>query len=166
MFTPFFWFAFPALLTQRFPRRLLISQDRHEIYIIVAEYGEPWKEYTRTGSSPAEPTARTQVDAKDLAGSDACIRNIEATPLALAQHNKRLATAVELLPADSPKGPTTRQTRAQKELKLLGHDHFCYMHEWGPFDTTSEDDMDLFLRRMVALQIQLLSTASAPAAPV
>lgn len=33
-------------------RRLLLSQDREEIYII-AEYGETWKQYIRTGSSSA-----------------------------------------------------------------------------------------------------------------
>lgn len=134
-----------------------MSQNREEIYITVAEYGEAWKQYIRAGSSSAQPTARSKGDEMDLAGSDAFVWN--STAAAPEEFNKRTEAAAKFLPADKPKD--TRQTRAQKELKLLGHDHFCFMHQWGPFSTKSDDDMNLLFRRLVALQVQLLSTASA-----
>ncbi|KAH6634647.1 hypothetical protein B0J18DRAFT_442424 [Chaetomium sp. MPI-SDFR-AT-0129] len=128
-------------------RRLLQSQNREEIYITVAEYGEAWKQYIRAGSPSTQPTPRSKGDEMDLAGSDAFVRNSMA------------ARAAQFLPAKKSKGPY--QTRAQKELKLLDHDHFCFMHQWGPFLTRSDVDMELLIRRLVALQVQLLSTASA-----
>ncbi|KAH6628829.1 hypothetical protein F5144DRAFT_550076 [Chaetomium tenue] len=94
------------------------AADREQIYIIIAEYGEPWKQYIRTGSSAAQLTTRMRDDAADLSGSDAFIWNSDfATP-----------------------------------------DEFQKM--WGPFRLDKSDEMDLFLRRLIALQVQLLSTAS------
>jgi hypothetical protein len=139
-----------ANVDAQFPRRLLLSQNRHEIYIIIAEYGEPWKQYVRTGSSVAQPTARTKDDAADLSGSEAFVWNS-----AFATHgefHRMVRRAAAHLPP-----PEARQAQSRK---LLDPDHFCFMHQWGPFRLDKSHEMDLFLRRLIALQVELLSRAS------
>ena len=44
-----------------------------------------------------------------------------------------------------------RPTRATGSVDLLGPEHFCFMHEWGPFRINKHLEMDLFLRRLIAL---------------
>jgi hypothetical protein len=132
------------------PRRLLLSQNRHEIYIIIAEYGEAWKQYIQTGSSAAQPTPRTKDDAADLFGSDAFIWN--SAFATLEEFQKMVRRAAGPLPP-----PGARQAQARK---LLDANHFCFMHQWGPFRLNKSDEMELLLRRLIALQVQLLSTAS------
>jgi hypothetical protein len=127
-----------------------LSQNRHEIYIIIAEYGEPWKQYVRTGSSAAQPTPRTKGDAADLSGSDAFVWNSTfANPEEFQSMVRRAAAPLP------PPGARQAQSR-----KLLDPDHFCFMHQWGPFRLHKSDEMDLFLRRLIALQVELLSRAS------
>ncbi len=141
------------LLTGKRPRRLLLSQNRHEIYIIIAEYGEPWKEYIRTESSAEQPTARISDDAIDLSGSDAFVRNsMDRLPV---EFNEMVKIAADALGKSGG-----RHTRAKIPLELLDPEHFCVMQQWGPFFTNNHQHMDLFLRRLIALQVQLLSTAS------
>ncbi|KAK4140265.1 uncharacterized protein C8A04DRAFT_40055 [Dichotomopilus funicola] len=137
-------------------RRLLLSRNREEIYITIAEYGEAWKQYIRTGSASGSPSARKKGDGIDLAGSDVFVRNsIAAVP---KEFEEQANDAEKHLPVDTPNRP--RLTRAQKELKLLDNGHFCFMNQWGPFSAKSDSDMDLLLRRLIGFHVQLLATAS------
>ncbi len=105
--------------------------------------------------SSAEPTARTTADAVDLSGSDAFIRNsMDRVP---DEFDEMVGAAEDYLP---PPGGGARQVRATRSFKTLGPEHFCIMQHWGPFSTNNGEHMDLFLRRLIALQVQLLSTAS------
>ncbi len=68
-----------------------------------------------------------------------------------------LNTAAEHLPRP---GSSSRPARANRSVDLLGPEHFCFMQQWGPFRINEHEEMDLFLRRLIALQVQLLETAS------
>lgn len=149
-------------------RRLLISQDRHELYIIIAEYGEQWKEYVR-GLDVPWPTTAQATSALDLSGSDGFIQNSMAKYRAdftdmvnLAQDIIDKSTSEDLQPSGSSTGRQTRssqQRSVNQPLELPGPEYFCIMQEWGPFSTKEDEFMDLFIRRLIALQLQLLSNA-------
>ncbi|AEO64018.1 uncharacterized protein THITE_2109690 [Thermothielavioides terrestris NRRL 8126] len=140
-------------------RRLMVSQNRHEIYLIIAEYGQPWKDYIRTGRSSSQPMPRSKEDAVDLAGSDAFVKTAAAAfP---DEFETMISDAAEFIKTP---GGGVRQTRA-RPLELLGPEDFCIMQQWGPFLVNDRHCMDLFLRRLIALQVQLLSTATAMPAP-
>jgi hypothetical protein len=51
------------------------------------------------------------------------------------------------------------EARQVQTKKLLDHDHFCFMHQWGPFHIGDHQEMGLLLRRLITLQVQLLSSA-------
>lgn len=124
-------------------RRLLISQDRHELWITVAEYGDAWKQYIR-GNTPTLPTAlHDPGDVEKLAGSEGFV--------ALAKLDN--ADRFKIMTKEMARSSETTEHTTQ----IPGPEHFCMMNQWGPFKTDNADHMDLFLRRVTAFQVELLN---------
>lgn len=102
---------------------------------------------------PTTPTT----NAVDLSGSDGFIQN------SLTRNPKvfkgMIEYAKEALPANS--SSSGRPIRNSQALELPGPEYFCIMQRWGPFSTRVHLEMDMFVRRLVALQVQLLSTVVA-----
>lgn len=106
--------------------------------------------YVRTGSTVAYPTPRTTDGETDLSGSEAFVWN--SAFATYEEFQRMVRRAAGPLP---PPGARQAQSR-----KLLDPDHFCFMHQWGPFRLDKSDQMDLFLRHLIALQVELLSRDS------
>lgn len=54
------------LLTET-SRRLLVSQNRHEVYLNIAEYDKGYLDYLRNEHAEADAKGKAKVDAKDKA---------------------------------------------------------------------------------------------------
>ncbi|KAG8167627.1 hypothetical protein KVR01_003316 [Diaporthe batatas] len=132
-------------------RRLLISQDRHELWIIIAEYGDEWKHYIRGNKLVKPPGFNQSQDVKDLAGSEGFV--------SLAQEADPGRFDDMMAKAEEARGARPRSTRASRgpSLELPGPEYFCIMQQWGPYKTEDAAAMDNFIRRLIGLQVQLLS---------
>lgn len=160
-------------------RRLMISQDRHEIYIIVGEYGAGFEEHIRPSrsieqgsalskqkagkpvssimgtsgqadsSSAVRDSAANRRDPGLLAGSPSYIRRIESKSIIVEARNKTR----EGQPKQS--GPeTVKSPRTQEDWNPDAGD-FLIMNEFGPFIVTEATHMEVFIRRLIALMLQL-----------
>ncbi|KAH8777857.1 hypothetical protein F5883DRAFT_409148 [Diaporthe sp. PMI_573] len=130
-------------------RRLLISQDRHELWIIIAEYGDKWKHYIR-GNKTKRPTDFDQSqDVKDLAGSEGFVSLAkEINPERFQQMMQNANNA--------KKGEGSTRTSRGPSIELPGSEYFCIMQQWGPYKSGDAAHMDFFIRRLIGLQVQLL----------
>jgi hypothetical protein len=130
----------------------LISQDRHELWIIIAEYGDQWKHYIR-GNKMTQPADSNQPqDVKALAGSEGFVS------LAQQSNQERFKQMLKNAEASNKKeGSSTRASRGPP-VESPGPECFCIMQQWGPYKTDSAAGMDNFIRRLIGLQVQLLRT--------
>lgn len=157
----------------------MVSQDRHEIYIIVGEYGASYEQYIRpsrsavpratksqkkagkSGSSSA--ASSTQVDSLSeasasaadrrdprlLAGSPSYIRGVEAKSIEVAAGPR------------NRKAQPTRWRGARKSPRtddknwIPDAGDFLIMHEFGPFITSDPTHMEVLIRRLIAFMLQL-----------
>lgn len=148
-------------------RRLLISQDRHEIYIIIGEYGASYEDYI-TGRTAlpacAEKLPAATASAFDVTGnlrgslgSASYVRRVEATGMTVAGLDTLSRPAPPL-----PSGMFTRSRPAPPAVKLPPADEFLVMHQYGPYLITKADNMERLVRRLIALMLQLRSGAAEP----
>lgn len=157
----------------------MVSQDRHEIYIIVGEYGagyeqhiRPWrsavpratksqKKTGKSGSSSAgsstqvdslSETSASAADRRDprlLAGSPSYIKRVEAKSIEVAAGPR------------NRKAQPTRWRGARKSPRtddknwIPDAGDFLIMHEFGPFITSDPTHMEVLIRRLIAFMLQL-----------
>lgn len=157
----------------------MISQDRHEIYIIVAEYGASYEKHIRPSSSiirgstgserktsqPGSSTAEshTQEDSfstdtdSEVIGRDPCL--LVGSPSYVGRAEKK-----SIRVAAAPTGRGVQPTQAapgmpgppeieQKCAPDAGD--FLVMHEFGPFVTKDPGHMEVFFKRLIAFMLQL-----------
>ncbi|KAL2131198.1 hypothetical protein VTI74DRAFT_5424 [Chaetomium olivicolor] len=140
----------------------MISQDRHEIYIIIGEYGKKYEEYIRGGV--ADRGSSANIDA--ALGSPTYLKKMRSfpEPVEFEEWSSREKGYLSKLkpaggqgPASSRPGPQrqTRSTANPQGLPLPGVDGFLVMHRFGPYLTNRHDHMALLIRRLVALMLEL-----------
>lgn len=150
----------------------MISQDRHEIYIIIGEYGAGYEEYVRPSSStvrgsakpnrktgqPSGSTTKSHADVDStgdrrdpdlLAGSPSYIRRVEKKSISV-EDKPRSCVAQPTRPA-----PATRKSSRTKEKNALDVGDFLIMHEFGPFNTKDHIHMLVLSKRIIALMLEL-----------
>lgn len=157
----------------------MISQDRHEIYIIVGEYGAGYEQHIRPSSlvlqgSPASQQKIVQTGSSKSGGytqPDSLSAGTESTadrrdPRLLAGSPSYVGR-VERKSIGVADGPTSREnqpTQAGPEMaELPGTDQkwipdagdFLIMHEFGPFLITDADHMKVFAKRLIAFTFEL-----------
>ncbi|AEO59870.1 hypothetical protein MYCTH_2068188 [Thermothelomyces thermophilus ATCC 42464] len=154
-------------------RRLMISQTRDEIWIIIGEYGQAYEEYIRNAPLKAgmtttrpPPLKHTRPDLlasnfEETLGSPAFLDQIEkmgvegdikgwkdpAVQAALSERAKARATQQASV-GDNPKKPV--QTPDLPKI-----DGFLVMHRFGPWKTFDKENMQVFVRRLLGLMIEL-----------
>lgn len=150
----------------------MISQDRHEIYIIVAEYGAGYEEHVNPSSTtvrgpakanrkigqPGGSTTQSHADVDStgnrrdpglLAGSPSYIRRVEKKSISVeAKPRSCMAQPTQAAPA-------TRKSSRTKEKYALDAGDFLIMHEFGPFNTTDHIHMFVLIKRIIALMLEL-----------
>lgn len=157
----------------------MISQDRHEIYIIVGEYGPGFEDHIRPSKSnepgsdlpqykvgnPGRPimgssaqvesrrsksdSATSQRDLHLLTGSPSYLRRVEGSSIIVEAKRKS--------PHGQPIHPvseTTESHRTEEEWKPDPGD-FLVMNEFGPFLVTDASHMAVLFRRLIALMLEL-----------
>lgn len=157
----------------------MISQDRHEIYIIVAEYGPGYEEYIcppnalarssteseTSFSRPGTPTtgACAQVDSLSASTHSSAIpgdpRLLAGSPSYIERVERK-----SIKVADGPRSGDAQQTQATPETRKssLTEDtwvpdagDFLIMHEFGPFIITDSDHMKVLIKRLIAFMLEL-----------
>ncbi|KAG6364172.1 hypothetical protein INS49_005770 [Diaporthe citri] len=160
-------------------RRLMISQDRHEIYLIVAEYGAGYEEYIRPSSSSVRESIKSQRKLHQTGSSttgnyaqkDSLSAGIDSTPTrrdpSLLAGSPSYIGRVERKSIGVAAGPRSRQTQptqaAPAEMNSSRTDEewvphagdFLIMHEFGPFITTDPIHMEILIKRLIAFMLQL-----------
>lgn len=157
----------------------MISQNRHEIYIIVGEYGTGFEEHIRPRRSVEQGAALPRHEARMpgdtimgasaqvqslspdpdlttnprdpglLAGSPAYIRRIQSKGIIVEAKKKTREGQ-----ATQPGNEMTESPRTQRGWNPDADD-FLIMNEFGPFLATDADHMDLLFRRLIALVMEL-----------
>jgi len=112
-------------------RRILLAQDRHEIFVVVASFGPAYVDYIRQPA--ADPTD-----------------SISPLP----------SSSTKPMPA-KPKS-SKRNPHKPKIPKLTDVD-FLRMHEFGPFDVTKSNDMQIV--GIILLRIADMYEETPPAGP-
>lgn len=164
-------------------RRLLISQDRHEIYIIIGEYGPTYQEYIAGNIAlPAKaPPAPADFDAEQnqraAQGSGSYNKQAEDTgadqirlsrkgptskgktakaPESGQPSSRKEAKAKAQVPAQQPgEGRVLRSQTPPPPRRLPPADEFLVMHQFGPYVTGDARHMELFVRRVIGLMLEL-----------
>lgn len=157
----------------------MISQDRHEIYVIVGEYGAGFENHIRPsslilqgsdmsqnkagksglsiaesiaegGSSSAHPD--TTADRRDpglLAGSPSYLKRMESKSI-IVEAGKKTLTGQPIQP-----GPETGESNRTQQQWFPDAGDFLIMNEFGPFITTNPGHMEVLIRRLIALMLEL-----------
>ncbi len=141
-------------------RRLMISQDRHEIYMIIGEYGSKYGEYI-TGNAAwlAKAPLPLPLDKFDLEENRKAARgsaSYNEQAKVMGVEDVRLSHMVrgdEKKPASG-----SRALRSQHPRVLLSADEFLIMHQFGPVITSRADNMERPVRRLVGLCYSLTQT--------
>lgn len=161
-------------------RRLLLSQDRHEIYLIIGEYGGAYEEYITgqtelpaTTSVPSDPdTFDVEQNQRDAAGSRAYDRlsrwardqYITAAPAGGPGSGLSTQSPTSSFGSQSATGGAGRITRSRSRMAQIPSalaevlppaEEFLIMHQFGPYLTNNDVHMERFMRRVVALMLQL-----------
>ncbi|KAM3466947.1 hypothetical protein MY5147_008913 [Beauveria neobassiana] len=153
-------------------RRLMISQDRHEIYIIIGEYGDKYQDYIRgkieLKATADEPTTlhEYQSHRHQAAGSEATVklaRSIEDSYFLddqptqqqqqKGQKGQKRTDSTASLNTSVRTMSTRSRTKAANDAPRA--DEFLIMHQFGPFLTHKDDHMEILLRRIVAFMLEL-----------
>ncbi|KAF1738252.1 hypothetical protein CRV24_000175 [Beauveria bassiana] len=153
-------------------RRLMISQDRHEIYIIIGEYGDKYQDYIRgkieLKATADEPTTSHEYQSHrhQAAGSEATVKLARAIediyflddqPTQQQQQKGQKGQKRTDSTASSNTSVRTMSTRARTKAAndAPQADEFLIMHQFGPFLTHKDDHMEILLRRIVAFMLEL-----------
>ena len=187
----------------------MISQNRHEIYIIIGEYGHKYEQYIRNapwkaGDKAAKPpplehtSASLATNFEETLGSPSFLRQVVEEdikgiegwkdPVVEAALQKVASTPVTSRNASPPppagpsgsaakpgisgqlpvrpkndRAPSSdhepssgRVTRsAVTTPDLPSADGFLVMHRFGPWNTDDHSNMEVFIRRLLALMLEL-----------
>lgn len=157
----------------------MVSQDRHEIYIIVGEYGAGFEDHIRPSSLIFEGSAMSQhtackpglsitgssseggsssavsdsmADRRDpglLAGSPSYLKRMESKSI-IVEAGQRTLTGQPIQP-----GPETGESGRTRQQWCPDAGDFLIMNEFGPFITTNPGHMEVLIRRLIALMLEL-----------
>lgn len=157
----------------------MVSQDRHEIYIIVAEYGTGYEQHIRPSSiilrgstgfqqktgqagsfttgtytkadslSAGADSKASQRDPRLLAGSPSYVGRVEKKMIGVASGPKSHRSQ----PTQVAPEMTEPAEIEQKWTPDAGD--FLIMHEFGPFLTTEPGHMEVFIKRLIAFMLEL-----------
>lgn len=120
------------VLTVRRKRRLLISQDRHEVWLVIAEYDAAYQQYIKLGRD-ASPLPRARV-------------LFQGSPLAGKGEGKRPVPLEASRQTQGPPQPTV----------VPGYEPgFLVMHTYGPWVTEHAFHMRELCRHVASLTLQL-----------
>ncbi|KGQ06300.1 hypothetical protein BBAD15_g8384 [Beauveria bassiana D1-5] len=153
-------------------RRLMISQDRHEIYIIIGEYSDKYQDYIRDKielkATADEPTTSHEYQSHrhQAAGSEATVklaRSIQDSyflddqPTQQQQQKRQKGQKRTDSTASSNTSVRTMSNRSRTKAAndAPQADEFLIMHQFGPFLTHKDDHMEILLRRIVAFMLEL-----------
>ncbi|KAK2604158.1 hypothetical protein N8I77_007109 [Diaporthe amygdali] len=158
-------------------RRLMINQDRHEITIVVGEYGAGFENHIRPSRSATQRTAKsgaggdklggsvittpaqanpfpvlpsTQAEKRDpglLAGSPAYLNRVERKLIAVRGPDE--------MPQKIRPAPSTKRSRHPKKKGKWDAGDFLIMHEFGPFLVQNAGHMEVLIKRLIAFMLQL-----------
>lgn len=161
----------------------MITQHRHEIYIVVGEYGPGFEEHVRPSKSvvsgrgkkdskASKPLLKMSI-AEDsiqednsfgrskptpprrppgvLQGSPSYIRRVESMSIKVAEN----PGPARKMPQKTEPEPLTRDLPRKGKQWVPDADNFLIMHEFGPFITSNPDHMELFIKRIIALMLEL-----------
>lgn len=151
--------------------RLMISQDLHEIYIIVGEYGAGFEKHIRPSKSieqesnkPSRPMGTSAQADSSSAGSDSTVerrdpRLLAGSPAFLrrAEHKSVIVEAQENTHEGQPTKSRLEPAESQQTRRdpNLDADDFLIMNEFGPFIVTEADHMELLIKRLIDLMLEL-----------
>lgn len=163
----------------------MITQHRHEIYIIIGEYGPGFEAHIRpsrsvvSGSDNTDPEAIrppldrsiTEFPNQKVRPSRALESMLASRPTNVLWGSPAFTRRVEdmSIQVSGDAGAVRRNpqltrppavTRRSKRIAGGGKwepdaGDFLVMHEFGPFLTTDRSHMDLFIRRYIALMLEL-----------
>lgn len=133
-------------------RRLMVSQDRHEIYVIIGEYGPKYVDYIR---GHASLSARAPLPADKLD-----VEKNQKAAVGSASYNKQAeVTGVDKIRTslgdEKKPAPGGMVLRSRVPRVLPPADEFLVMHQFGPFITSKADHMDRLVRRLIGFMLQL-----------
>lgn len=156
----------------------MVSQDRHEIYITVGEYGPgfekhirpsvsipggPVKSQGRTGKPGSSSGVSTQVDSLSAESGSVTDRR-DPSLLAGSPSYIRLVEKKSIRVAANPRGKKQQRTRAapgartssRKDQKWVPEaGDFLIMHEFGPFIITDPVHMEVLIRRLIGFMLEV-----------
>ncbi|KAK4153974.1 hypothetical protein C8A00DRAFT_14837 [Chaetomidium leptoderma] len=153
-------------------RRLLVSQNRHEIYIIIGEYGQKYEEYIGNKPIQENMTVNEAAAAVSKRGATPPADNLQKTlgsPTFLSHasasgitdtiegwqtEEKKAATHAKEPPQDPP-GSSAPAVPTIEHLGLPRADEFLVMHRFGPWRTDDPGNMAVLIRRLLGLMLQL-----------
>ncbi|KAL2194959.1 hypothetical protein P885DRAFT_41566 [Corynascus similis CBS 632.67] len=156
-------------------RRLMISQTRDEIWIIVGEYGQAYEEYIRnaprragmssTNAPPLRYTALARSFEETLGSPTFLDQLIKIKGAGDIQgwEDPVVQTALTKRSDQKQVEQSQRQNRSggtSRSPDLPTVDGFLVMHRFGPWKTHDPANMEVFVRRLLGLMIQLHSAPS------
>ncbi|KAK4247136.1 hypothetical protein C7999DRAFT_14794 [Corynascus novoguineensis] len=153
-------------------RRLMISQTRDEIWIIVGEYGHAYEEYIRNAprragmsSTNAPPLRYTALASsfEETLGSPTFLDQLDKMKGAgdiQGWEDPVVQTALAERSGRKQAERSQRHNRTGGGPDLPKVDGFLVMHRFGPWKTHDPANMDVFVRRLLGLMIQLHSAPS------
>lgn len=157
----------------------MISQSRHEIYIIVGEYGPGFEEHIRPRRSVEQGAALPRHEARmpgdTIMGASAQVQSLSPDPdsttnprdpsllagspayIRRIQSKAIVVEAKEKTREGQPIQPGNEMTESRRTQGGWSPDpgDFLIMNEFGPFLATDDNHMDLLFRRLIALVIEL-----------
>ncbi|OAA58206.1 hypothetical protein ISF_06745 [Cordyceps fumosorosea ARSEF 2679] len=163
-------------------RRLMVSHNRHEIYIIIGEYGDEYQRYIQgeislRGTAPVErsPDFDAEANKRRAQGSGSYNEQVKTLPEGRGRPTEsrpgprpapakpqtgnqvRSHKRVDGAAANKPPPPTRMTTRSQTPTgrNLPPADEFLIMHQFGPFITKDAAHMEHLVRRLIGFMLQL-----------
>ncbi|KAK4139682.1 uncharacterized protein C8A04DRAFT_15636, partial [Dichotomopilus funicola] len=148
-------------------RRLMVSQDRDEIYIIIGEYGEEYERYIQ-GLEPKHVIPPINTQNADPADRSAAFQDSLGSPTFLlrlkGQHGLKKNViegwgAEELGAVNSePQTDVRRSDRivgGKSDPEYFSADRCLIMHRFGPWETSDPEHMKDLVTQLLALMLQL-----------
>lgn len=155
----------------------MVNQDRHEITIVVGEYGAGFENHIRPSRSATQMTAKSgaggdklggsvittsaqaipfsvvpgpQAEKRDpglLAGSPGYINRVESKRIVVRDTGK--------MPQKTRPAPSTKRSRNPEQNRKWDAGDFLIMHEFGPFLIKDAGHMEVLIKRLIAFMLQL-----------
>lgn len=126
-------------------RRLMISQDHVEVYIIIAEYDREYEHYLEgTASTPEGSILQESSSASPMKKLLAKFRG----------HRKGTAAGIAVQTEGRSEGPTSNPEQSTRPTPE-GTNGFLMMNSYGPWDITQREDLGNLCHVVIALSLYL-----------